>query len=206
MALLEPMPKTHAGESGRARFLRYAFLVSLILVGLFLAYTILLKPKNQTSTSTDTSAGSTGTQQNQPVYTPTSMSFTNITASSNTATTTDSNNKTVTNTTNTATNTDSPGAAAGAGSTTPVQAQMQAPPVNTNPVGTPPVQPHYSSYTITSGDTLWKIAARAGTSVSAIYALNKSTIDSWAASRHYPISPNAVDNIFPGETILIPAS
>lgn len=78
----------------------------------------------------------------------------------------------------------------------------------------PPAPPRYASYTIVSGDTLSKIAAKYHTSAMAIYMANKATIDAWAASHHYPVHhnpawgnyPAAMDNIFPGEPLHIPIS
>jgi len=59
-------------------------------------------------------------------------------------------------------------------------------------------------YLVKSGDTLGAIASRAHTTAQEVYNHNKATIDAMALAHHYPAGPNPMNNIFPGEPLVLP--
>lgn len=97
----------------------------------------------------------------------------------------------------------------------PTPAPIPKPPIPQPPPKQPPPPPGkppstkgqwVCHYTVRGGDTLSGIAARYNTSYMAIYGRNQATIDALAKSHGFPISPHPYDNIFPGETFLVPCT
>ena len=171
------------GIQGRA--FRIAVLIVLIGGGVFILYTLFLRPKQpatDTSTTTDEAAPKTPSFATSQYF----INYTQLADSQNTTTTT----TTTTNSGQFDNITNNP-----IGPELPTQLQ-------TNPT---PGGPSYRTYTVRSGDTLSKIASSNGMSLSALYNLNKATVDSWAQRYGYPVSSDPRDNIFPGEPLLIPA-
>jgi len=77
--------------------------------------------------------------------------------------------------------------------------------IGTTPAPTPTPPPKTSSvtYVVKSGDTLTAIAAKMGTTVSALYTANKSLIEQ-VAKQHGFSSSGSGHWIFPGEKLVIP--
>lgn len=189
---------------GRDKIWHYVFIGAIGLVGLFLVYTIFLKQK---STATTNASGATVDSQGNPIpqYIPTSTTEENVTIQEGN-TTTNTTNDPMTGSNNTGGTTvinPPPPAPPNHPIANPIP-RPTAPPVVTQPVGAPPTQPHYATYTVKPGDTLSAIASRYGTTVANLFAINQSTIVSWANRHGNPIPGGPTNNIFPSEPILVP--
>lgn len=194
-----------------------------VFVGGYLLFGRKNKPKTPASTTTSGPVDINGNPQPVVEYVPTTGdSYTNVNYSTDSnnvtnSSTSNSNNSTNTNTTTT---TNPPPIIIPPMPPTrpplppipiphpPIPGPPPPPPPAKppTPIPTPqPPRPATHSYTVVRGDTLSGIASRNNTTWQVLYNLNKGVIDSTSAAHGNPIPGGPWNNIFPGESLQLPA-